>query len=309
MVIPAKLSPGDTVAIAAPARKVSSDQLSPAITLLKNWGLNPVLGEHVFSNAHNYLSGSDGERSADFQQFLNDADVKAVFSARGGYGCTRIVDSLTFDRLVEHPKWIVGFSDVTAIHLALSAHNIASIHGTMPIFFGQKEAIESVESLRKILFGETTAPEIDWAADENNRAGSTIGPVIGGNLSLVLESMGTRAEPDTSGKILVIEEIDEYYYKLDRMMMQLKRSGKLRSLAGLIIGHMTDLKDSDLPFGETVSEIVHRNVGDAGFPVAFGFPSGHDNPNVAWVHGLEAKLEVSSGGASLRYRCPDKGPM
>lgn len=299
MIVPPPLKSGDTVGIVAPGRKLAPAQLEPAIKVLQSWGLRPILANNIFSSSHSYLAGSDPERSEDFQQMLNNPEVKAIFCARGGYGSTRIIEKLDFSSLHQQPKWIAGFSDITAFHLHLHNLGMASIHGTMPIFFGREEARTSVDSLRNILFGG--ACEVVFASQPHNRWGTAMGEVIGGNLSLINDSLNTSSEPSTNGKILVIEEIDEYYYKVDRMLTQLRRAGKLQNLAGLLIGHMTDIRNSDLAFGEILEEIVLRSVEGYSYPVAFGFPSGHENPNLAWIESLPATIIVSDDGVTLSY--------
>lgn len=299
MIFPPVLKPGDTIGIVAPARKLSPGQLEPALKVLKTWGLKTLLGKNIFSTSHSYLAGNDDQRREDVQDMIDNKEVKAIFSARGGYGSTRIIEEVDFSPLKSSPKWIVGFSDVTAFHMRLIALGIASIHGTMPIFFGKTEAQDSVESLREILFGG--ACNIDFVPEESNRMGQCRGEVIGGNLSLIVDAFKTTAEPDTRNRILVVEEVDEYFYKLDRMFTQLRRTGKLKDLAGLVIGHMTDIKNSELDFGETVQQIVRHAVRDYQYPVAFSFPSGHCNPNMAWIHGGEAMLDVSMKKSSLIY--------
>ena len=299
MKYPPKLEAGDTIGIVAPARKITPGQLEPALKTLKSWGLKTLLAKNIFSSAHSYLAGNDEERREDLQSMIDNPEVKAIFSARGGYGSTRIIEDIDFSGLKNAHKWIVGFSDVTAFHLRLSGLGMTSIHGTMPIFFGQREAQNDVESIRKILF--TGSCEVEWAPDESNRPGTGRGVAIGGNLSLIVDALSTPAEPDTTHKILVIEEVDEYFYKLDRMFMQLRRSGKLKNLAGLLIGHITEMKHPELDFGETVQQIVSNAVRDYAYPVAFSFPSGHRNPNLAWIHGGEGALDVTLKTASLSY--------
>jgi len=299
MIIPPKLSPGDAVGIVAPGRKIAASQVEPAVQMLTAWGLEPILAPNLYSQRHSYLSGTDEERCRDFQQFLADPRIRAIICARGGYGSTRIIDGLDLGRLQDDPKWIVGFSDVTAFHLALARLEVVSIHGTMPVFFGLPEARASVESLRQVLFG--TTPEISVTPHLSNRQGRAEGRVIGGNLSLLVDAIGTTSDPETRGAIVIIEEVDEYYYKVDRMLRQLRRSGKLAELAGLIVGHMTGIKNSDLPFGETIPEIVLNAVAGYDFPVAFGFPSGHENPNLAWLHGAGGSLEVGKDTVHLSY--------
>lgn len=299
MILPPRLKDGDKIGIVAPSRRISPAQIDPALVVLTSWGLTPSVGNYLFSSSHSYLAGSDEERRKDFQQMIDDPEITAIFCARGGYGSTRIIDDIDFSSLVKHPKWIVGFSDITAFHLRLQQIGIASIHGTMPIFFGKEEAQSSVESIRAILFDGKC--EIDCPPNGFNRAGRCEAAVIGGNLSLIVDSLNTPSEPDTDNKILVLEEVDEYYYKVDRMLTQLRRAGKLKKLAGLIIGHMTDMKDSDLAFGETVQDIILHAVRDYAYPVAFSFPSGHNNPNHAWIEGGTATLDVGVGGVKLSY--------
>lgn len=299
MTYPPKLKTGDVVGILAPARKISPGQLEGALKTIQHWGLKPLLAKNIFSSKHSYLAGSDEERREDFQNMITDPSVKAIFSARGGYGSTRIIEDIDFSPLKKRPKWIIGFSDVTAFHLRLTSMGIASIHGTMPIFFDQPEAHDSVESIQKILFDGSC--HIDFGPEKLNRIGQTHAGVVGGNLSLIVDSLNTASEPDTREKILIVEEVDEYFYKLDRMFTQLRRSGKLKDLAGLVIGHMTEMKNSDLVFSETVGEIVMHAVRDYAYPVAFAFPSGHRNPNLAWIHGAPATLDVSLTKARLHY--------
>lgn len=299
MIYPPKLQPGDAVGIVAPARKITPGQVEAALETLAAWGLVPSLAKNIFSSRHSYLAGTDEERREDFQKMIDDENIKAIFCARGGYGSTRIIEELDFSPLRKSPKWIIGFSDITAFHLRLAGIGVASIHGTMPIFFDQPEARGSVQSIQDILFNGSC--RIAFSPGDSNRPGSARGPVVGGNLSLIVDALNTPSEPDTRNRILVVEEVDEYLYKLDRMFTQLRRAGKLRDLSGLVIGHMTDLKDSDLAFGETVSDIILHAVRDYRYPVAFSFPSGHRNPNLAWIHNAVADLDVSLTGVSLSY--------
>lgn len=299
MIFPPALKEGDTVGIVAPARKISPAQLDPALVVLTSWGLNPRVAPNVFSANHSYLAGTDEERTKDFQMMIDDAEVKAIFCARGGYGSTRIIDDIDLSPLRKNPKWIIGFSDVTAFHLYALSVGVASIHATMPIFFGREETQDSVESIRNVLFNGSC--RIEFPAELSNRPGHARGQVIGGNLSLIVDALNTSSEPDMNNKILVVEEVDEYLYKLDRMFTQLRRAGKLRHLAGLLVGHMTDIKNSELEFGETVDEIVAHAVRDYKFPVASSFPSGHQNPNHAWIEGADAVLDVGVKTVVLSY--------
>ncbi len=263
----------------------------------KSWGLNVEFAPHLFSDEHGYLAASDQHRRQDFQSMLDDDKVKAIICARGGYGTTRILDQLVFTGFVQNPKWIVGFSDVTALHLTLSQLGVESIHATMPVLFSLPESTSSIESLKQILWSGKTI--IRAEPNFSNILGQSKGCVIGGNLSLVIDSLCTSNEPDLENKILVVEEIDERLYKIDRMFTHLKRAGKLHKLAGLVLGHMTDIKDTTPGFGETLEEIVLSKVRTFDYPVAFRFPIGHENPNLAWRHGAMMKLTVEAKGCVL----------
>ncbi len=299
MISPKPLKRGDKVGIVATARKVSEDQIRPAIQILESWGLEVILSPMLFQTSHGYLAGTDEERIAAFQQFLDHPDLDAILCARGGYGTTRIIDELRFDEFSKHPKWVVGFSDVTALHLRLARMGFESIHGIMPLLFSKDGAESSVAHLHDALFGEPLQLTAD--ANQFNHHGKATGKLIGGNLSLLVDSLGSPDQPETKGKILVVEEVDEYLYKIDRMFVQLKRAGKLDALAGLIVGHFTDAKDSDLKFGESVEEIIRTHTRIYSYPVAFGFPTGHENPNHSWIHGREAVLIVNENGSTLNH--------
>jgi muramoyltetrapeptide carboxypeptidase len=299
-IVPPLLKSSDTIGIVAPGRKLSSDVLKQAISILKTWGAHVICGDHILSDKHSYLSGTDEERLADFQSMINDPNVRAIICARGGYGSTRFVDELDFSALHENPKWLVGFSDVTALHLRFLKEGVASIHGTMPVLFPKVESASSIESLRKLLFeGECS---IDAMPAIENRTGIVEAIVVGGNLSLLADSLGTKTEIDTDNKILILEEVDEYSYRLDRMMNQMQRAGKFQNLRGLVIGHMTDIKEGDLIFGESIIDIVNRNTAGSAYPVAYRFPSGHENPNFAWVSGGQGRLDVQDSGVRLTFQ-------
>lgn len=300
MIIPPLLKPGDTIGIVAPARKIVPGDLDFAMQVFSTWGLKVKLSKNIYSSRHSYLAGSSDERSADLQSMIRDPGIRAIISARGGYGTTQILDDIDLSPLRADAKWIIGFSDLTALHLALLEQGVASIHGAMPVLFTRPNAAESVESLGSLLMKGVC--DIEARATSFNRQGMAEGIVIGGNLSLIADSLGTSSEPDTDDKILFIEEVDEYLYKIDRMMTQLRRAGKLRKLRALVVGHMTDLKDTELTYGELVQEIISRVVEKYEYPVAFNIPSGHDDPNHAWIHGGEASLRVSPEGTWLTFR-------
>lgn len=291
------LKAGDTVAIVAPGRKIGAEHLEFARHLLQSWGLHVVVAKNYFNESHTYLAGSDDERWEDLQFVLDDPNVRAIICARGGYGTTRIVDRLDFTKFLQNPKWIVGFSDVTSLHLKLLKLGVQSIHGTMPILFSKPDAKQSIDSLKTLLFKGRTS--IEAATSPFNKMGSTKGVLVGGNLSLITDAIGTPTEPDLANKILIVEEVDEYRYKMDRMFTQLRRSGKLAGLSGLVVGHLTSMHETDPTFARQLEDIVLYAVRDYQYPVAFGFPIGHENPNLAWVHGSTYVLEVSDSLSRL----------
>jgi len=299
MIRPPYLKLDDKIGIIAPGRKVIPGDIQTAISILESWGLHVVLAKNVFSSDHSYLAGTDSQRLSDVQSMLDDESISAILCARGGYGSTRILDQLDFTSFLKNPKWIAGFSDITAFHLKLSKLNVASIHSTMPILFSQTESAHSIETLKGALLGDPQSFRV--IPHPLNRIGTKSGQLIGGNLSLLLDSMSTASEPDLDGKILIIEEIDEYLYKLDRMMVQLNRTGKLEKLSGLVVGYMTDIKDTALTFGESTEAIILHHTSSYDFPVAFNFPIGHENPNLAWIQGAMVQLGVSENKSILTY--------
>jgi len=299
MIQPPALQKNDIVGIVAPGRKLDADTVNASLSIIKSWGVNVRAGKNLFSSTHSYLSGLDAERLEDLQNMLDDRSVKAIICARGGYGTTRILDQLDFTSFLKKPKWICGFSDITALHLKLQALGVQSIHGTMPVLFSKPESVTSVESLRKALF--SVADTLEASAHSKNKIGNAEGTLVGGNLSLLVDSLGTSSEVSTKNKILVIEEVDEFLYKVDRMLAQLKRAGKLEPLAGLIVGHMTDMKETELPFGEQVEGIILNQVKEFGYPVGFGFPVGHENPNLSWVQGGAGTLKVTREKSTLVF--------
>ncbi len=290
------LKKGDKIGIVATARKVTKAELEPAIETLRSWGLEPVLGKNLFGDHHQY-SGSDEDRRQDLQAMLDDVTVKAVISARGGYGTMRIVDGLNFSAFKKHPKWIIGFSDITVLHSHLNNMGVESIHAPMPLTFPRDA--ESVESLRKALFGETLS--YTFSSNALNRAGNAEGIIVGGNLSLLYALQSSASDIDTKGKILFIEDLDEYLYHIDRMMLSLKRSGKLDKLAGLVVGGMSDMRDNPIPFGKTAEEIIIDTVKEYSYPVSFGFPAGHGTKNMALHFGRKATLNVSGKETILSF--------
>lgn len=287
------------MAIAAPARKISADELDPAIKLFESWGLEVTLPEHLFDTDHQF-AGDDTTRAALLQQLLDAPEVRAVFCARGGYGTVRLVDRLDFSAFAQHPKWIVGFSDITVLHSHIHRHlGIETLHATMPIDIPGIGSYPSTDSMHRCLWGEQIAYRC--AAQQLNRNGEAEGRVVGGNLSILYSLCGSPSDIDTAGKILFIEDLDEYLYHIDRMMMNLKRNGHLDNLAGLVVGSLSKMHDNTVPFGHTAEEIVREAVAEYSYPVCFGFEAGHiGTNNLALPLGHRAHLSVE-GEAELRF--------
>ena len=299
MISPPFLKPGDKIAIVAPARKITAAEVDLAIKTFQQWGLKVVNGLHLFGEENQY-SGSDEERASDFQAMLDDIEIKAIVCARGGYGTVRIIDKLNFNFCEQHPKWVVGYSDITVLHSHIQTQfGIETIHAIMPINFPDKGAEPSIESLRKALFGEVL--EYKNTSNILNVCGSTTGTLCGGNLSIIYALNGTPSDLQTDDKILFIEDVDEYLYHLDRMMMNLKRNGKLDKIKGLIVGGLTKMNDNAVGFGKQAEEIIAGYVNDKGVPICFDFPAGHGTQNSALILGREVNLNVDNKGVSLLF--------
>lgn len=291
------LKKGDKVAITCPAKKLPIP-MTDAVKLLTNWGLEVVLGNTVNASYHQF-AGDDAFRAADLQRFINDDSIKAIFCARGGYGTIRMIDLVDFRHLQTNPKWLIGFSDITLLHSHIIAnYNLPCIHGQMPLNIPDA-TLYSLETLRMALFGEELAYKL--APNPLNRPGECTGTLIGGNLSLLLAANGSVSDVDYTGKILFIEDVGEYLYAIDRMLRALKRAGKLKNLAGLIVGGFTDLKDNDIPFGQTLPQIVMDVVADYNYPVCFDFPAGHVSNNCSLVLGEKLNLTVKRDEVVINY--------
>jgi muramoyltetrapeptide carboxypeptidase len=288
MIFPPNLKKGDTVAIVATARKNIEDNLQPAISWLKSWGLEVVIGKTIGLDK-NQLAGTDEQRAADFQTQLDNPNIKAIWCVRGGYGTVRMIDLLDFTKFKQSPKWIIGFSDVTVFHSHLNTMGYASIHGIMPV--SSKATEEAKETLRKALFGEPLEYAIPCVS--MNRYGDAKGELVGGNLSILYSLFGSNSAIDCTDKILFMEDLDEYLYHIDRMMINLKRNGCLESLKGIIIGGMTKMKDNDIPWGKTALEIIDDVTKKYNIPVLFNFPAGHMADNRALIFGKQVFLEVN----------------
>jgi muramoyltetrapeptide carboxypeptidase len=286
MTTPPPLKPNDLVGITCPARKITAAELAPAIALFESWGYQVKLGNTVGGECDQF-SGTDDERAADMQQLLDDPQVKAIVSARGGYGNVRIVDKLDWTQFHQNPKWLVGYSDSTVLHAHLQKLGFASLHAPMPLGF-LTNTPEALNSIRTALSGK--ALEYTVAPHEYNCLGVAEGELIGGNLSVLISISGSASDIDTKGKIL---------FHIDRMMNQLDRSGKLEHLAGLVIGGMSDMRDNAIPFGKDAYQIIQERVAKYGYPVCYGFPAGHIDDNRTLIMGAQHKLEVASDLVSL----------
>jgi muramoyltetrapeptide carboxypeptidase len=285
------LMPGDKIGIVSTARKISITDVESSVQILKSWGLETVIGKTIGAEYFQF-AGDDELRRSDLQAMLDDESIRAILFARGGYGSVRIIDDIDWRKFLKTPKWLCGFSDLTAIHShLLTVYDQLSIHSPMAINFSTATK-DSLESFRKILFGEKMKYEI--ASHELNRTGTATGILCGGNLSLLYSLNGTPSDIDTDGKILFIEDIDEHLYHLDRMMMSMKRTGKLENPAALLVGHFTEMKNKDEsnPFGKSAYEIIAEHVSDYNYPLSFGFPAGHEPDNRAMVMGTNWKLTV-----------------
>jgi muramoyltetrapeptide carboxypeptidase len=296
-IFPPYLKKGDTIAITCPAGYMPAENAAECIKALEHWGFRVVAGKTLGSKSENYFSGTDEERRAELQYFLDDKSISAILFGRGGYGMTRIIDKLDFKKFRKRPKWLIGFSDITIMHChLLSNYSISSIHGPMAAAFRAGEN-ENTFSLQKAISGyKNTYTSIHH---NFNKPGAATGKLIGGNLALLAHVIGTRSDFETKNKILFIEDIGEYLYNADRMLYQLKRSGKFDRIAGLIIGGFTDMKDTERFFGKDIYEIIKEVVEQFDFPVCYDFPVSHGDANVALKIGAEHSLLVSGTGAEL----------
>jgi muramoyltetrapeptide carboxypeptidase len=297
--IPPYLKKGDTIAITCPAGYMAAEKAQTCITVLQQWGFRVVVGKTLGSSSVNYFSATDADRRNELQAMLDDKTINAILCGRGGYGVGRIIDELDFTKFKRKPKWLIGFSDITVLHSHIYTNlKIATLHAPMAAAFnddGFKN--EFVQSLQKALAGKkakyTCAPHVF------NKQGTASGELVGGNLSLLAHLTGTPSDINTKNKILFIEDIGEQIYNIDRMLYQLKRSGKLNKLAGLVIGGFTDMKDTDRPFGKTVQEVIQQIVEDYNYPICFNFSVSHQKENYALKVGVKYQLAVSNKQTKL----------
>ena len=296
---PKKLKKGDSIAIVSTARKVSSKELAPAISFAKEMGLKVHLGNTIEAKENQY-AGDDSLRAQDFQEVLDNPNIKAIWCARGGYGTVRIIDLLDFSNFMRHPKWIIGYSDITVLHSHINRLKIPTIHGQMCLEI-EKKSKASRDTLQQALFGEN--PVISYSLDTSLpcRFGTARGSLVGGNLSVLYSILDSPSQIDWQGKVLFIEDLDEMLYHIDRMMQNLKRSGRLKNLAGLVVGGMSEMRDNTIGFGKTAPEIIFEAVQEYQYPVCFNFPAGHVQDNRALVFGKAVTLEVIQKQVHLHY--------
>jgi muramoyltetrapeptide carboxypeptidase len=292
--VPPYLKKGDCIGIMCPAGYMESARTEACISTLKKWGFRVFKGKTVGGKSRNYFSGNDSMRLDELQQMLEDDRIKAILFGRGGYGTSRILDQIDFNRFRRKPKWLIGFSDISILHFHLQKKlGIASIHGPMAAaFLSEKGNSPATKSLLDTLTGKSAA--YSCAPHPFNITGKTTAEITGGNLSMLIHSLGTPSEPITKNKILFLEDVGEYLYHIDRMMLQLERTGKLGQLKGLIFGGFTELKDTTRPFGLSVEEILRQHVAHLKIPISFGFPVGHGKENVAIKCGMRYRFEVRS---------------
>jgi muramoyltetrapeptide carboxypeptidase len=300
MVIPPFLKPGDKIGIVSTASKIDRQVVEPAINLLTELGYQVEIGKHTFSAFHQF-SSTDADRAADLQSMLDNTEIKAIICSRGGYGTLRTLELIDFTKFILNPKWIIGFSDVTVLHSKMNILGFASIHGVMPRYFlFEGKSSPSFKTLLDAINGQ--ALNYTFPSGVNNRPGKATGQLVGGNLSILFSLRGTYYDVDTAGKILFIEDLGEYLYHLDRMMVNLKTGGKLEHLSGLLVGNFSGMKDLDEPYGKSVEEIIFDAVRDYNFPVAFQFPAGHAEDNYALKLGVETTLEVTNSESFIRQK-------
>jgi muramoyltetrapeptide carboxypeptidase len=300
IMIPPYLKPGSTIGITCPAGYMAREKTAVCIKTLQDWGFEVMIGKTVGSNSENYFSGTDEERADELQAMLDDKSIHAILFGRGGYGMGRIIDRLDFRKMSRNPKWIIGYSDITVLHNhLLNKYNIASMHAPMAGAFNDIEnAEEYIEALHQAIIGKKgiyTCPPHEF-----NRKGDTSGILIGGNLTLLTNIIGTASDFDTKNKILFIEDIGEYLYKIDRMLYQLKRSGKFNKITGLIFGGFTDMSDTERPFGRSIDEILRDVAGEFDFPVCFNFPVSHEKENMALKIGVNYRLRITGKKTILK---------
>lgn len=298
--IPTYLKKGDTIGLTCPAGYMEAEKAQTCIHTLQSWGYEVMVGKTLGSNSKTYFSGTDEVRRNEFQAMLDDHNIKAILCGRGGYGVSRIIDQLDFTTFKKHPKWIIGFSDVTVFLSHLNRQlKVASLHAPMAAAFNDKQADkEYVQSLRKALKG--TKANYTCKPHAFNKTGTCIAELVGGNLAMIAHLIGSPSMYNVTNKILFIEDIGEYIYNIDRMMIQLKRAGVLSKISGLVIGKFSDTQPTVRPFGQNVYQLIQSHIAEYDYPVCYNFPVSHEKENVALKVGVVHQLKVVNNKVSLR---------
>lgn len=297
MKIPPYLKKGDTVAIVCTARKFFPEDAKPAIDLLESWGLKVKLGKTIGLDSCQ-LGGSDAERAADFQEQLDNDNIKAIWCARGGYGTVRIIDLIDFSKFKKQPKWVMGFSDVTVLHSHINTLNVATLHSIMP-FTVPKAPEEVKQTFKNALFGIKNSYTIP--SKSYDKKGMAQGELVGGNLSIIYSLLGSKSSIDTKDKILFIEDLDEYLYHVDRMLQNMKRNDYFKNVKGIIVGSMRDMHDNEIPFGQNEVQLITEIAKDLNIPIAFEFCAGHQKDNRTLVLGSQVYFEVNQSEIKLTF--------
>jgi len=295
MILPNSLNKGDKIGLVSTARYISPIELKTAIEVLEEWGLNVILGVNIFCNNEQF-AGTDLERASDLQMMINDNSIKAILCTRGGYGTARIIDLIDFTNLFTHPKWIIGYSDITVLHTHINKLGLSSLHATMPINFNTNTS-NALQSMHACLFKQQQ--QVTSPTYYLNKNGCVNAEIVGGNLSVIYSLLGSKSDIDTVGKILFLEDLDEYLYHIDRMVLNLKRNNKFSPLKGLIIGAMEDMHDNTISFGKSVNEIIYEHTSDYNFPICFNFPAGHISNNTSLILGKNSELEINNNNVNL----------
>jgi muramoyltetrapeptide carboxypeptidase len=289
------LQKGDLIAIVAPAKAIEAQLVLDAKAFFEKHGYRVVLGEHCLGT-HDYFSGTDEQRTSDFQKAIDNPEIKAIVCARGGYGCIRILDRINWAGMLRDPKWIVGFSDATVFHQRMQKFELKSIHATMPLNFAENTEI-AMDSMLDALQGKQT--EIQILSHQYNKRGNAVGKLIGGNFSILYSMLGTDDQPEYADTILFIEDLSEQLYHLDRMFYAFAKAGILNRINGLIVGGMTNMKDTDTSIGFSLQEIILSHFEYRKIPIVFDFPAGHIADNRALIFGTKVELRVDELAVNL----------
>ena len=299
LITPSYLKKGDTIAIVAPAGILTNrkETINKAKELAESWGLHVVYGKHLFDKS-GHFSATDTQRASDFQQALDNPNIKAIWAGRGGYGTVRILDRLNFDKFKKHPKWVIGYSDITALHSHIHTLGFETIHAMMGTSLGEDpiEIVQTISSFKKTLFGDKLSYSI--VSVNENRKGKAKGQVIGGNLALLASMLGSESQMNADDKILFIEEVGEYKYSIDRMLQSLKRAGFFKKCKGLIVGDISNIKTNSTKWGSSIEQLIYDVVSEYDFPILYQFPAGHEPDNRSLIFGRTMEINVTKNGIS-----------